>query len=205
MSIPRFPPASVTAALVVALLSFSDVAPAQAQDAGSADLWLSIGDRGSRMIGETEKNLPVDVLAEVTVHARTHEPLTVVLFVAQISGERVVARGETAPFRLDAGRASASRGVPLGRVLSMDHLRGVAPLKPTSTRSLLPLQAEFVVTGHALAKRPMNAADAVADPGPAFPLYDGVKLFVAVVPADPELRHRLTTQPLLFEVAVPAG
>jgi hypothetical protein len=146
------------------------------------------------MIGETEKNLAVNVLGEVTVHARTNEPLTVVLFVAQLSGERVVARGETAPFRLDAGGAAASRGVPLRRVLLMDQLRGVAPLKP----------AEFVVTGHALARMPMNAADAVADPGPAFPMNDGVKLFIAVVPADPELRRRLTTQPLLFDVAVPA-
>jgi hypothetical protein len=51
----------------------------------------------------------------------------------------------------------------------------------------------------------MNAADAVAEPGPAFPMQDGVRLFIAMVPADPELRRRLTTQPLLFDVMVPAG
>lgn len=50
----------------------------------------------------------------------------------------------------------------------------------------------------------MNAAEAVADPGPAFPFSSGVKLFFAVVPADPELRRRLTTQPLLFDMTVPA-
>lgn len=193
MSIPRLPSAPA-AALLVALFSFVGASPGLAQDASPADIWLRLDGRGSRMIGETEKNLAVDVLSNATIHAATKESLMVVLFVAQISEGRVVTRGETAPFRLDAG-AAGSRGVPLRRVLSTDQLRGVAPLRP----------AEFVVKGHVPVRKPMNAAEAVADPGPAFPMYDGSGLFFAVVPADLEFRHRLTTQPLVLAVAVPVG
>lgn len=161
--------------------------PLTAQAPESVEIDVRLSEAGSRMIGETEKNM-VDVLGAVTVHLTGAPVGDVVLVLTHVDRGKVIARGESAPFRIDAEAAAARGGVPLGRALGKDMLLGVAPLRP----------AEFMVTGHSRAERQLDAVGAVADPGPAFPMMQRQVVIVAVVPADRAARRGARVRPLLF-------
>lgn len=162
--------------------------PIAAQVAGSMDIDVRLSEAGTRMIGETEKNL-VDVLSAITIHGTQAPVGDVVLVLTHVAGGKVIARGESAPFRIDAEAAAAPGGVLLGTVLGKDGILRIAPLKP----------AEFTVTGHSLAARQLGAVQAVADPGPAFPMMSKrQQMIVAVVPADQAARGRARVRPLLL-------
>jgi hypothetical protein len=171
-------------------LTIGDAGPVAAQGRGSLEIDVRLSEAGKRMIGETEKNM-VDVLGTVTIHLSQAAVSDVVLVIAHVSGGRVIARGESAPFRIDAEAAAAPDGVLLGRFLDKEGIRSVAPLRP----------AEFMVTGHSLAARQVGAVEAVADPGPAFPTEGWQEVIVTVVPADQATRRRARVRPLAFKTA----
>lgn len=125
------------------------------------------------------------------------ENTPVVLFVALISRERVVAKALTKPFQLDVKSAATLTGMLGSSVLVGDQLRNVAPLRP----------AEFIVTSYIRATESLSAAAVVADPLAALQSasYDkraGDAVLVALVPADPTLRQKSRTNPL-FQVVRP--
>lgn len=130
------------------------------------------------------------------VRAETRQSIDVVLFVARASKGKVVAQGQTRPFRLDAKAASTSSGMVLGSAVKAEQLLGLTPLAGLG---------ETVAQKHETAKESMSDAELTAKPGSAFWLCgmcpgifaeQGQVLFIAVVPADPAMRERSQSAPL---------
>ncbi len=183
MTRPRPSTFAAFALLTVALGAPAAVASAQRADS----LRTSVVGEASRMIGETEKNLGDVIKQLATVGSDAGRSMNVVLVMLQVSNGRVVARAETAAFRLDGRAASASGGVRVGPLLKESSLPEAAPLKP----------AEFIVGSVRRGTRTVSAEAILTDPASAFPdgsIGDGV--VVAVLPADPAARKTAMILPI---------
>ena len=133
-----------------------------------------------------------EFLAEgATIQAQTRRSVDVVVFVARASEGRIVAQGQTRPFRLDAKAASSSTGMTLVPALSERELLALAPLTPLRE---VPLAAFTTtresVSASELLRRPQAAFNAENVRHPTVIRDHADVLLVAVVPADEGMRSR---------------
>lgn len=102
----------VTLPILIAFLT--GPAPASAQ----VEIHVIPNDKFVAQLGGAEPSLLRFLTEGTLLRAETRTSLDVVLFVAQMSKGRVVAQGQSGPFRLDAKAASTTPGMRLGAALS---------------------------------------------------------------------------------------
>jgi hypothetical protein len=182
--------------VVIALLPAARPAAGQLRDAQ-----VDITPRFAEMLA-AGKDQPtvIQLLAEgLTFRARTRESTSVVLFFAHISGEWVVAKGQTKPFQLNVKAAASVEGMLGSSVFTAEQLLRLSPLSWAH---------ETWVTSYARATESANAAQTVTDPLSALQgallnqRNGGDVLIIALMPADPAARRQSHTSPL-FQVMQP--
>lgn len=136
-----------------------------------------------------------------TLRAETRRSTDVVLFVVRASNGKVVAQGQTRPFGLDPRTASTSSGMRLGSVVSVEQLLRLPPLASFE---------DAIAASVYEPEQSIGAVDLTANPGAAFGLpglNPGIfgeqehVLLIGVVPADPGMRERAQTKPLVIGIA----
>ncbi len=144
-------------------------------------------EEGSRLAMEKKNNLAHVTKSGLAVQSDVRVSMDVVIVFVRLSKGKVVAHGETAPFKLDPKASSTSTGMLLNGSLTDKHLASVAQLNLT----------EFVVGGFQNATKSISAGALLTDPGRAFPIGTARGgMVIAIVPADPAARQRSSARPL---------